>query len=139
MGGNLLSNFFTIIRRTQTDAIQTQAGELVTIPQIVEGNFVVSPWNHICEGLEKSNHHASKDFHTRTMRGGGKMCNHDPLFLERFFSFCKLLQRTKAEKEVPDVLANLTSNFNVSLGQTYLEICIDASALSEKCVRRIRC
>ena len=100
--------------------------KLVTIPQIVEGNFVVSPWNHICEGLEKSNHHASKDFHTRTMRGGGKMCNHDPLFLESFFSFCKLLQRTKAEKEVPDVLANLTSVFNVSLGQTYLEICIDA-------------
>ena len=100
--------------------------KLVTIPQILEGNFVASPWNHNCEGLERSNHHASKDFHTRTMRGGGKMCNHDPLFLESFFSFCKLLQRTKAEKEVPDVLANLTSVFNVSLGQTYLEICIDA-------------
>ena len=67
------------------------------------------------------------------------MCNQDPLFLESFFSFCKLLQCTKAEKEVPDVLANLTTVFNVSLGQTYLEICIDAVLLSEKCVRRIRC
>ena len=73
--------------------------KLVTIPQIVEGNFVVSPWNHICEGLEKSNHHASKDFHSRTMRGGGKMCNHDPLFLESFFSFASSFNVLKQKKK----------------------------------------
>ena len=66
---------------------------------VFEGNFVVSPWNHFCEGLEKSNHHASKEFHTRTMRGGWKMCNHDPLFLESFFSFASSFNVLKQKKK----------------------------------------
>ena len=73
--------------------------KLVTIPQIVEGNFVVSPWNHICEGLEKSNHHASKDFHTRTMRGGGKMCNLIHFFLKVFSLFASSFNVLKQKKK----------------------------------------
>ena len=59
--------------------------KLLLMPQLVVSNFFRSPGEHLCEALEKSNHHANKDFQSRTMRGGGRLHNHDPLFLEMFF------------------------------------------------------
>ena len=55
--------------------------KLAMMPQIVEGGFVERPFDHMCEGLEKSNHHANRYFQTKTMRGGGKIYHKDPLFL----------------------------------------------------------
>lgn len=69
--------------------------KLLLIPQIVESGFIRSPWDHMTEGLEKSNHHSHKNFQTRSMRGGGQFFNPDPMFLELFFSFCSLLRLNK--------------------------------------------
>lgn len=66
--------------------------KLTLFPSLVKSGFIQSPWFHMCEGLEKSNHHAHKDFQTRTMRGGGTMHSQDPMFLELCFSFCKFLK-----------------------------------------------
>ena len=69
--------------------------KLVLIPWLVKSGHVESPWFHMCEGLEKSNHHAHKDFQTRTMRGGGRIHHQDPMFLEVCFSFCKFMALAK--------------------------------------------
>ena len=66
--------------------------KLPLFPLLIESGYIRSPWLHICEGLEKSNHHAHKDFQTRTMRGGGCIYHQDPMFLEIFFSYCKFLK-----------------------------------------------
>ena len=66
--------------------------KLTLFPSLVRSGFIYSPWFHMCEGLEKSNHHAHKDFQSRTMRGGGLIHNQDPLFLECCFSFCKVFK-----------------------------------------------
>ena len=58
--------------------------KIVLMPQLVVSNFLRSPWDHLCEALEKPNHHANKDFQSRTMRGGGRLHNQDPLFLKMF-------------------------------------------------------
>ena len=39
----------------------------------------------MCEAMEKSNHHAHKDFQTKTMRGVRKLYNTDPSIHEGFF------------------------------------------------------
>jgi hypothetical protein len=47
------------------------------------------------EAMEKSNHHAHKDYQSRTMRGGGHAGNEDPVYLDMQFSFCRLLDLLK--------------------------------------------
>ena len=82
--------------------------KLTIFPSLVTSGFIDSPWNHMCEGLEKSNHHAHKDFQTRTMRGGGLLHHQDPLFLECCFSYCKFLKlatRGDSTIELSDVQA----------------------------------
>ena len=67
--------------------------KLLIMPQLVEGGFVRRPFDHMTEALEKSNHDANKDYHTKTMRGGGRDHNKDPLYLEAgASSFCKFLK-----------------------------------------------
>lgn len=39
--------------------------KLLLIPQLVESGYIESPWNHMTESLEKSNHDAQKDYHMR--------------------------------------------------------------------------
>jgi hypothetical protein len=61
------------------------------IPHLLSLGYIKTPWNHMTEAMEKSNHHAHKDYQTRTMRGGGLMTNEDPVYLDAHFSFCRLL------------------------------------------------
>ena len=69
--------------------------KLLIMPQLVESGFVRRPFDHMTEALEKSNHDANKDYHTKTMRGGGRDHNKDPLYLEAgASSFCKFLKNT---------------------------------------------
>ena len=49
-------------------------------PQLIESGHIITPWNHMCKGLEKSNHIAYKAFQSKTMRSGGKQSTQDPLF-----------------------------------------------------------
>ena len=91
------------------------------MPQLVLSNFLRSHWEHLCEALEKSNHHANKDFRSRTLRGGGRLHNQDPLFLEIFFSFCKFIKSGKCTR-------SFLNNAGDALGGTnpipwYLQIC----------------
>ena len=72
--------------------------KLTMIPSLIASGYIKSPWLHMTEGLEKSNHTANKDFQTRTMRGGGCIYHHDPNFLEIFFSYCKFLKLAVAGK-----------------------------------------
>ena len=62
------------------------------MPQLVVSIFIRSLCEHLCEALEKSNHHANKDFQSRTMRGGGRLHNQDPLYLEIYFFILQIHQ-----------------------------------------------
>ena len=64
---------------------------LCLIPQLLEGGYIESPFNQLCEGTEKSKHHVHRDFQQKTMRGGGTVRHADPMFLEIFFSFSVLV------------------------------------------------
>ena len=66
--------------------------KMLMFPQLVESGYIKRPFDHLCEGLEKSNHQANRGFQTKTMRGGGKIYHKDPLFLESSFSFLKFLR-----------------------------------------------
>ena len=95
--------------------------KLLLMPQLVVSNFKRSPKEHLCEALEKFNHHANKDFQSRTMRGGGRLHNQDPLFLEMFFSFCEFIKSGKCT-------CSFLNNAGDVLGGTnpipsYLQIC----------------
>ena len=104
--------------------------KLAMMPQIVEGGFVERPFDHMCEGLEKSNHHANRYFQTKTMRGGGKIYHKDPLFLELSSSFGKLLctsieMRTMKQEclKISEILEKLVDDLDAKYpGPTYLEI-----------------
>ena len=54
--------------------------KMLLYPQLIESGHIITPWNHMCECLEKSNHNANKAFQSKTMRGGGKQSTQDPLF-----------------------------------------------------------
>ena len=103
--------------------------KLTMFPPLIRSGYVHNPWYHMCESLEKSNHHAQKDFHTRTTRGGGQIHNHDPMFLEVFFSYCKFLKMAGPNGEDLRIIqkhANEVVN-GIPLVEvpvpTYLEIC----------------
>ena len=86
--------------------------KMMIFPQLVENGFILRPFDHMCEGLEKSNHHANRDFQTKTMRGGGKIYHKDPLFLESSSSFVKFL-RIASELNSIDSTAEVTKNADV--------------------------
>ena len=95
---------------------------MLQISQLVVNNFIRSPWEHLRQALEKSNHHANKDFQSRTIRGRGRLHNQDLLFLEMFFfSFCKIIKSGKCT-------CSFLSNAGDVLGGTnpilsFLQIC----------------
>ena len=60
--------------------------KMLLIPQIMDTWFVQSPWHHMCEAMEKSNHHAHKDFQTKT---------------KSFFSHCHYLDIVSKHKRIP--------------------------------------
>ena len=78
--------------------------KLLLIPQILKRGLIDVPWNHMCEGHEKSNHHAHKNFQTKTLRGGGIIHHQDPFFLENVFSFCQFVQLSDSNKEKKAVI-----------------------------------
>ena len=77
----------------------------------------------MCEAMEKSNHHAHKDVQTKTMRGGGKLYNPDPLLYEGFFPYCHCLDIVSEHKSitVSDTSDELQKQFEQTT--TYSEIC----------------
>ena len=103
--------------------------KLAMMPQIVEGGFVERPFDHMCEGLEKSNHHANRYFQTKTMRGGGKIYHKDPLFLELSSSFGKFLRASIEVEtmkhdglEISRILEKLVDDLDAKYpGPTYLK------------------
>ena len=97
--------------------------KMLLIPQIMVAWFVRSPWHHMCEAMETSNHHAHRDFQTKTMRGGGKLYNPDPLFYKGFFSYCHYLDIVSKHKKTPmsDTFDKLRKQFQQTT--TFCEIC----------------
>ena len=111
--------------------------KLTLFPLLIESGYIRNPWLHMCEGLEKSNHHAHKDFQARTMRGGGCSYHQDPMFLEIFFSYCKFLKLAVAsgkknrpvsrELEVHQQHASLVVlgvSLDHAISPSYQEICL---------------
>ena len=86
------------------------------IPQILKHMY------HMFEAMEKSNHHAHKDFQTRD---GGKIHNPDPLFYEGFFSYCRSLNVVSKTRNKPVnlLIDKLTTTFATEKSETYTEIC----------------
>ena len=82
--------------------------KMLMFPQLVKSRYIQRPFDHLCEGLEKSNHQANRGFQTKTMRGGGEVYHKDPLFLESSFSFLKFL-RFAVETEDKGLDAESTS------------------------------
>jgi hypothetical protein len=77
------------------------------IPQLLKAGYIRSPWDHMTESMEKSNHHAHKDFQTRTMRGGGMSGHEDPVYLDAFFSFCRLLGFSRRQGDAVDLASRM--------------------------------
>ena len=111
--------------------------KLMLFPSLERSGFAASPWYHMTEAMEKSNHHAHKDFQTRTMRGGGLIHHQDPLFLELCFSFCKFVNMAK-----PKNMTTLMSQIaEVIHGEpldrlpspSYLDICRRPCSRSHSC------
>ena len=46
---------------------------------------MITPWSHMCEGLEKSNQKANKAFQSKTMSDGGEQSTQDPVFRASIF------------------------------------------------------
>lgn len=105
--------------------------KMMLFPTLVESGYIQTPWYHMCEGLEKSNHHAHKDFQTRTMRGGGSVYHQDPLFLELFFSYAKLVKLTSEaafqlaliQEEACEAVHGVHLDQLADVSPTYLDIC----------------
>ncbi len=66
--------------------------KLMLYPKLVASGYIRSPWYHMTEGLKKSEHRSHKDFQTRTMPGGGNLWYKDPMYLELYSSFCRVLK-----------------------------------------------
>ena len=109
--------------------------KLPLIAQLVESGHIEKPWNHLCEGLEKSNHNANRHFQSRTMRGDGSIYHQDPLFLDTAFSFCRFLDifSTSSEKKISNVIEHvrktLTTEETLEGAKTYPVICRTPLAL----------
>lgn len=73
--------------------ISPYKAKLLLIPQLIEKGHIKNTWNHLTESLEKSNHHAQKLFHGKTMRRGGNIYHADPIYMELFQSFCGFFQK----------------------------------------------
>ena len=90
--------------------------------------YIERPWNHLCEGLEKSNHNANRNFQSRTMRSGGSIYHQDPLFLDT--AFCRFgdISSTISEKTISNVIEHVrkptTAEETLEGAKTYLDICI---------------
>ena len=106
--------------------------KMLLYPQLIESGHIITPWNHMCEGLEKSNHNANKAFQSKTMRGGGKQSTQDPLFFELQFSLLKLFrkQSIKAKQvSINDLLSKALGVVGIANqadeeSKTYNDICL---------------
>ena len=99
------------------------------IAQLVESGYIEKPWNHLCEGMEKSNHNAHRNFQSRTMRGGGSVNNQDPLYLDTAFSFFRFLDISsnisgkKISNVIEHVRKTIATEEALAGAKTYLDIC----------------
>ncbi len=118
--------------------------KLTLFPPLIRSGYIQNPWYHMCEGLEKSNHHAQKDFQTRTMRGGGQMHNQDPMFLELLFSYCKFLKLAGSKREDLAIIQKQAEEVvnGIQLEEvrspTYTDICQKTSHASRIAVNELR-
>ena len=89
---------------------------MMMFSQLAKSGFIQRPFDHMCEGLEKSIYRANRDFRTKTMRGGGKIYHKDPLFPESLSSFMKFLRLATelSERE--------TNHANITLDKTTLTV-----------------
>ena len=81
--------------------------KIVLYYQILKQGYLSCIWNHLTEALEKSNHHAQKFFYSKTMMGGGRLHHQNPMLLDIYFSFCRLLQISDNtdEKKIKEVIS----------------------------------
>ena len=105
--------------------------KMLLYPELIESGHIITPWNHMCEGLEKSNYNANKAFQSKTMRGGGKQSTQDPPFFE-LFSLLKLFRKQclKAkEVSINDLLSKARGIVGIAnqadkKSKTYNDICL---------------
>ena len=105
------------------------------IPQLLEKGFIQTPYNHLTEGLENSNHHSNKNFFARTMRGGGRIWTQNPAIMDMYYSFCIFIKGVIIKSDDPNSIEITKSplklidqfcvvnNITNRKRRTYLEIC----------------
>lgn len=111
--------------------------KLLLIPQLLRAGYIKTPWNHMTEGLEKSNHTSQKLFHSKTMRGGGNLYHQDPMFLDIHTStFCKLVWTVQkpAADLIQDAKRTLFGETLPDENLTYLDVCQAELPMPEVCV-----
>lgn len=109
-------------------AITPYKVKLMLIPQLLDAGYIKNPWDHMTEGLEKSNHNSNKSFQTKTMRGGGKLYHHDPMFLDMYFSFCNHIQKARNSGSKMQLIDNYVNSRGMQSNEpqlSYLEVCQD--------------
>ena len=112
-------NAASCFRKRRSDFLKLK---MMLVPEIMQTGVVRGPWHHMCETMEKSNHHAYKEFQTKTIRDRGKLYNSDPLFYEPF-SYCHYLDIVSKQKKiaVSDFFTQLQNHYEPT--STYFEIC----------------
>ena len=94
------------------EALTPYKVKLLLINQIMEQGYIKNPWNHMTESLEKSNHQSQKVFYAKRMMGGGKLYQWDPMLLNLYFGFLRVLKvaRSKLRYDLDSMVASFSSN-----------------------------
>ena len=85
--------------------------KILLVPKLVESGCIRSPWDHLTEAMEHSNHRAHQFYHQKTMRGGGKLLHVDPMLQDLVLSFFRCYIHSKQQIAFEECMMQLRSIF----------------------------
>ena len=99
--------------------------KLLLIPKLVETGCIRSPWDHLTEAMEHSNHRAHQFYLQKTMRGGGKIIHVDPMLQDLVLSFFRCYIQSEQQITFEESMIQLRSIFRPipTFHMDYLWIC----------------
>ena len=99
--------------------------KLLLIPKLVEAGCIRSPWDHLTEAMEHSNHRGHQFYHQKTMRGGGKIIHVDPMLQDLVLSFFRCYIQSEQQITFEESMIQLRSIFRPipTFHMDYLWIC----------------
>ena len=110
MVGDILPSFSRVFpERRSTYTIQ---GEVTVDKSNYGARLHKKPMESHDRVFGESNHQSQKDFYAKTMMGGGKMHHWDPMLLNLYFGFLRVLKvaRSKLRYDLDSMIASFSSN-----------------------------